>query len=130
MCCAAGQTCTGYSSGDDTYQASSYYAPYQPSVSTGYYQPTSQYVPPATTVYAAGGGGYVAQSSQPPAYYGGYCSTYYAEGPNLPTTRQGECGTVLVIEPGEGVRWAVGWVRLGVVMGVLHAVGGVVFALR
>lgn len=43
----------------------------------------------------------------------------------MPTTRQGECGTVLIIAPSEGVSWAVGLVRLGVLMGVLHAVGGV-----
>lgn len=126
MCCPHGQTCTGYSSGDGAYQPSSYYAP--PEQSTVYYHPTSQYVPPATTVYAAGGGVY--QESQPAQGYGGYCSTYYAEGPNLPTTRQGECGTVLVIEPGEGVRWAMGWGRLMGMLGALHAVGGVLFYRR
>lgn len=127
MCCASGQTCTGWSSGDDTYQPSSYYHP--PEQSTVYYQPTSYYNPPATTVYAAGGG-YNGYDNSQPAVYDGYCSTYYAQGPNLPTTRQGECGTVLVIEPGEGVRWAVGWAKLCGMLFVLHAVGGIMFVWR
>lgn len=48
----------------------------------------------------------------------------------MPTTRQGECGTVLVIEPGEGVRWAMGWLRLAGMLFALHAIGGVLFVWR
>lgn len=54
---------------------------------------------------------------------GGYCSTLYAVGPGLPTTRQGECGTILVTNGGgvgrrrRGGTWLVG--ALVVVVGAV-----------
>jgi hypothetical protein len=38
---------------------------------------------------------------------GGYCSTMFAKGPNLPTTAQGPCGTILILNEASGKR--VGW---------------------
>jgi hypothetical protein len=41
--------------------------------------------------------------------YNGYCSTIFANGPNLPTTAQGVCGTILVLNEanGKGVGWRI-----------------------
>jgi len=68
------------------------------------------YVNAYTTTQQAGGG----------VVYNGYCSTLTANGPGLPTTRQGQCGTILVVNGGDVVR-----VGLGLLGGVL--VGGAAF---
>lgn len=47
-----------------------------------------------TTVYPH----YTTQAVAP--QYVGYCSTLYADGPGLPTTRQGACGTILILNHG------------------------------
>lgn len=59
----------------------------------------------------------VYHSSLPNQYYNGYCSTLFAEGPGLPTTRMGDCGAILVVEPNGAERlmslgmWGLGlWV--------------------
>lgn len=56
--------------------------------------------------------------------YAGYCSTLIADGPGLPTTRAGDCGTILVVSGAgeEGVRR--GWYGWGVPVAV---VGNVLF---
>ena len=79
-----------------------------------------------TTVYNTG-----QQTTQQVVEGGNYCSTLYAHGPNLPTTAAGQCGTILVEEASEGFRREVkGWVRLGVVVVVLQAMGGVLLVRR
>lgn len=132
-CCPNGCSCTGWSG---TYQPTSYYAP-QPSStrrywrpsSTHYWQPQSTYVAPAA---------YTPVQSTPAAVgYGQYCSTLYAHGPNLPTTAQGDCGIILVVNPdqqppppSEGSRNGMGYLRLAIMIGVLQVFGGVLFAWR
>jgi len=86
-----------------------------PSTTTTYWQPSTLYVTtavPTTTVY---GGIYVTegvattvatqqqatteylqQTTTQGVYDQGYCSTLYAHGAGLPTTREGTCGTILV----------------------------------
>ncbi|KAF2720160.1 hypothetical protein K431DRAFT_211368, partial [Polychaeton citri CBS 116435] len=86
-CCPNGQTCQGAAGG---YQPSTYYAP------TTYYTPSPQ----PTTVYVAGGAGGVYQTTTTEPYYGngaGYCSTLIMSGATLPTTAQGDCGTILIL---------------------------------
>ena len=61
---------------------------------------TTQYVVPQTTVV---------QTQQSLYSGGGYCSTLYADGAGLPTTRPGTCGTILVMNRGSRVRSRVGW---------------------
>ena len=61
---------------------------------------------PTSTVVVGGGGVFVGQSTRT-INEAGYCSTLFANGPNLPTTAQGACGTILVLN--EGSRGAIGW---------------------
>lgn len=51
---------------------------------------------------------------------GGYCSTQTMDGPNLPTTAQGQCGTILIV-PSEGTQnlKAVGY-GLGGILVLMH----------
>lgn len=58
----------------------------------------------------------------------GYCSTLYADGPGLPTTRAGQCGTILVLN--EGTRDGIGFVHMAGLVGGLHLLGGLLLALR
>ncbi len=60
--------------------ATYYQQPYNP--------PTTYIVVPAAVVYTTQPAGII---------YNGYCSTLYATGPNLPTTRMGQCGPILVL---------------------------------
>ncbi|KAK5013289.1 hypothetical protein LTR39_003717 [Cryomyces antarcticus] len=116
-CCLNGQTCTGaINGGPTTYlqPATTYYQPY--------YTPTT--VIAVTTV--VGGGGVVVpqattvyQQGNPTTQYNGYCSTLRASGPNLPTTGQGQCGTILIIAGAAG--WNRDWVK---VMGLSFAIQG------
>jgi len=50
--------------------------------------------------------------------YNGYCSTLTMDGPGLPTTRQGDCGTILVVNGGQVVG-----VSLGILGSVVAGVG-------
>lgn len=79
----------------------------QPQVATTYVQ----YTTPAA-------GSVVSQAAA-----GGYCSTLYAVGPGLPTTRQGSCGTILVTSGGGSLRrrggQGAGRLWLSAVVGVL-----------
>lgn len=61
---------------------------------------------------------------------GGFCTTLYAQGDNLPTTANARCGTALVVEAGAGGRsgWMVGGGGGGVV--VLAQVLGAWLVLR
>ncbi|EOD46574.1 hypothetical protein UCRNP2_6677 [Neofusicoccum parvum UCRNP2] len=98
-CCPAGQTCSGGVSAQQittvtvtVIQTQTQYV--QGQGTTVYGGPA--YVQPTTTAYVgAQGGGNV---------YAGYCSTLIADGPGLPTTRAGDCGTILVRGLGKGER--------------------------
>lgn len=68
------------------------------------YQPTSQYVQPATTTYqpqyTPNGGGAVIAGGNPTTtviQQAGFCTTIVADGDNLPTTANARCGTALVV---------------------------------
>jgi hypothetical protein len=52
------------------------------------------YVPPTTSFVVVG------QATSAVPYQGGFCSTLTASGPGLPTTRQGDCGVILVVNHG------------------------------
>ena len=80
------------------------------------YLTTTQYPQTPTTVVQIGSqtsttilsGIFVTESATTPSIvYNSYCSTLIANGPNLPTTAQGVCGTILVISHAD-VR-PVGW---------------------
>ncbi|KAK5174206.1 uncharacterized protein LTR77_001286 [Saxophila tyrrhenica] len=125
-CCPNGCTCTGFAgAGAGGYHATSWYA------TTTEWQPQTTYVAPAPqhTSYVAPAGA--------AGGYQQYCSTLYAHGPNLPTTAQGDCGTILVMDPddvpsgAEGGRVkGVGYGRLGVMVGGLQVLGGMLFLRR
>lgn len=61
---------------------------YTPLTTTYYTSPQRQHTQTTTTTLPAG--------FIPVAAGGYYCSTLYAQGPGLPTTRQGDCGNILV----------------------------------
>jgi len=82
-------------------------------------QPTVTYIGQTTVIVGAGGAHWGGPPSGPPngppngpppgAHFDGYCSTLYANGPNLPTTAAGPCGTILVLNTGVMVRpWVEG----------------------
>ena len=143
-CCQNDCTC---SSGGGDYEPSSYYATttyYQPTstyceeceeqTTTIYQQPTSTYCdeceqPQATTVVVAPAGAYSTTQAYPGAY-SEYCSTQYAQGPGLPTTAQGQCGTILIEEPSEAMRRVVGTIKLIAMVGVLQLLGGLLLVWR
>lgn len=94
-CCPSGSTCEG------TVNAAQI-----TTVTVTQYLTTTQYSQPPTTVVQIGSmttstvvpGIYVSVSTtNPPIVYNGYCSTLVANGPDLPTTAQGTCGTILII---------------------------------
>jgi len=119
-CCLYADSCYGEIVGNNGQYPTSYYqSTYYPS--TTYVQPSTVYVtqPQAgTTVYAP-----VVAATQPvvttyapvvavtqpvvttygpstlqtQAAYAGYCSTLRENGPNLPTTGAGSCGTILIV---------------------------------
>lgn len=114
-CCPAGQTCSGGVSAQQittvtvtVIQTQTQYV--QGQGTTVYGGPA--YVQPTTTAYVgAQGGGNV---------YAGYCSTLIADGPGLPTTRAGDCGTILVVSGAwEGAHGGRGWYGWGVPVAVL-----------
>lgn len=130
-CCPSGSTCSGNLDGSNWYpttttwqQQSTWYP-----TTTTYWQPSTYITTaiPTTTVY----GGIVVPGGVVTSYYtsnqgvtteylqtqaqtvvqgGGYCSTLYANGGNLPTTRAGSCGTILVVN--EGVRSGAAVIRV------------------
>ncbi|KAK5130715.1 hypothetical protein LTR08_001745 [Meristemomyces frigidus] len=135
-CCPSGQTCAGSVGGVGGYQASTYYQTSAPTVTTEYVQQSTYYTPATTTVTNGGGvvvpAGYTQVTTVQTQQYvtGGYCSTLVANGPNLPTTAAGDCGTVLVIAPGEGARLGLGWVKVGMLFMGLQVLGGGLYAWR
>ncbi|KAF2274090.1 uncharacterized protein EI97DRAFT_422985 [Westerdykella ornata] len=64
----------------------------------------------------------VVQEPQQP-YQQGFCSTLTAKGPGLPTTRQGDCGVILVVSEGV-VSWRLlSYMGLSIVLGLQVALG-------
>ncbi|KAF2089369.1 hypothetical protein K490DRAFT_54982 [Saccharata proteae CBS 121410] len=78
-CCPAGSDCSGTVSAAQVTTVT---------VTVTAYQTVAQ----QTTEYPA----YVQPATTTEGYYNGYCSTLIANGPGLPTTREGSCGTILV----------------------------------
>lgn len=118
-CCPDGQSCSG---SVDTAAVSTVtvYASYP--VTTTVTSPNTVVVagaPPATTVVTSNvdtvvvAGATTSVSESVIAAGGGYCSTLYADGPNLPTTRAGDCGTILVVNDAIAL-WGDAWVVLEV----------------
>ena len=59
--------------------------------------------------------------------------TIYAHGPGLPTTRQGDCGLILIEEPGQvndAANVRPSFARVAFVVGLSHVLGVVLFAWR
>ncbi|KAJ9635255.1 hypothetical protein H2199_008743 [Coniosporium tulheliwenetii] len=85
-CCPAGQQCQGVVAA----------AVQTVTVTVNNYVPTTVYNQPTNVVVA---GVPVVYTTQNPGniVYAGYCSTLIANGPGLPTTRAGDCGTILVV---------------------------------
>ncbi|KAF2193450.1 hypothetical protein K469DRAFT_549716 [Zopfia rhizophila CBS 207.26] len=57
-------------------------------------------------------------------YQGGFCSTLTMDGPGLPTTREGACGTILVVNEGASRAFSYG---LGIFVVVFHLALGRMF---
>lgn len=95
-CCANGQTCAGAIGGATTLYpvvvtVTSYYTGGGAVAPGGYYTiTTTVYNTPATTPY-------VTATTTSINLIQGYCSTLTANGPGLPTVRQGSCGEILVV---------------------------------
>lgn len=113
-CCPSGQACSGTVNAQSVTTVTVTVVQTQ----TQYLQPqpTTQYVGPAyaqptTTAYVGAAGGGV---------YAGYCSTLIADGPGLPTTRAGDCGTILVVSDAwDGAHGSRGWYGWGVPVAVV-----------
>ncbi|KAK7533744.1 uncharacterized protein J3D65DRAFT_631188 [Phyllosticta citribraziliensis] len=120
-CCPSGSTCSGHVDQSQiktvtvtVYQTQTQYVGNQPNtvccggaVGGGTYYTTTQ-----PNAYVGAGGGYLGNNGG--NQYNGYCSTMYAEGPGLPTTREGACGTILIVNDaprigGGGDRGWYGW---------------------
>lgn len=76
-----------------------------------------------TTVYVQ-----TTTAQQTTNYNGVYCSTLYAKGPGLPTTRAGDCGTILVVNKAARSVRALGVFALPLM--ILHILGGLLLHLR
>ncbi len=63
-------------------------------------------------------------------YGGNYCSTYTAQGPQVPTTARGQCGTILIVPASEAIQQALSWVKLATLVIGLQALGVLAFAGR
>jgi hypothetical protein len=136
VCCPSGQSCNSYSGGGGAggyQQTTSVWQ--QPT--TTWQQATSTYYPPATTTWQASGvvvpAGATTVYTQPyttQQYYGGYCSTQTMVGLSGPTTGTGQCGTILIVPPNEAIRKSLGWMKLGIMVMGLQALGALVFAGR
>lgn len=108
---------TGYNYGQAN--PTTYVAPVvQTTIYTTYYQPTTTYYQPAPVVV------YI---STPGIIYNGYCSTLYATGPGLPTTRPGQCGTILVLN--DAPRARAGWGGIAKWAGLVILVHSAVYAV-
>jgi hypothetical protein len=57
---------------------------------------------------------------------GAYCSTLTMNGPGLPTTRQGDCGTILVVNEGKPSLKTLGY-GMAIVVGFMHLALGRMF---
>lgn len=121
-CCPQGETCSG-TVNEAQIQT----------VTVTQYLTTTQYQQVGTTVVQVGGqsttttyaGIYVTEGTTTTSHnniiYNGYCSTLTANGPNEPTTAQGGCGTILVINSAD-VR-VIGWRLPALIVGFYGALG-------
>jgi len=80
------------------------------------------YVQATTTVQPV----YVAQTTAVVVQGGNYCATLTENGPGLPTTRPGYCGTILIVSGAERAIRVVG-VGVGIVVVLLHVALGRMF---
>ncbi|OCK78359.1 hypothetical protein K432DRAFT_95949 [Lepidopterella palustris CBS 459.81] len=119
-CCPTGSTCSGSINAEaiTTITVQSYITS---TISPVYVQHTSVVYVQATTVAPV----YVAHTSAA-VVYNGYCSTLVESGPGLPTTRQGDCGTILIVNAGRILGPGVG-IGLGVLVGAGYFVAGRMF---
>jgi len=113
-CCPSGSQCGGTVN------------PAQITTITEYLTTTTQYPQAPSTNVQIGSktttvlpGIILTQCTTTPIVYNGYCSTLTANGPGLPTTAQGKCGTILVINRAD-VR-SMGW-KLPVLIIAFHGV--------
>jgi hypothetical protein len=77
----------------------------------------TSYVSPTTAVQVVS----TSTTSQNNVVYTGYCSTLIANGPNNPTTAQGHCGTILVLNAA-GVR-CIDWRLPALIVGFYGVLG-------
>lgn len=114
-CCASGAQCGGNVNAAGVSTATVYATNYATTTATVAGQNTVVVAgaPQGTTTTSVVQGPFVAASTatttttgqvSAAAAGGGYCSTYYANGNNLPTTYQGSCGTVLVLNDARSIR--------------------------
>ncbi|ORY12855.1 hypothetical protein BCR34DRAFT_481942 [Clohesyomyces aquaticus] len=71
---------------------------------------------------------YNVPTTNPVVGQGGFCSTLTMVGPGLPTTAQGECGTILVVNQGTTNFKALGYVVSSIIV-VLHLALGRMFGM-
>lgn len=106
-CCPYGGTCSGPAPAVistvtvyQSYPVTTTMVQVQPTTPIATYtEPTAVVVAGATTTTTT-----PIYTPTPVEVGGGYCSTLYAKGPNLPTTAAGQCGTILVVSEGSLVR--------------------------
>lgn len=133
-CCPNGETCSGWAGGGGGYSPTSWTTYWQPT--TTEWQPTTTVWQPTTyvaTTTVEGGGAVVPagnQNTEPNYGNGQYCSTLVEEGPNLPTTAPGSCGTILIVEPSEAIRQVVGLTKILALVIGLQALGGMTLFRR
>lgn len=140
-CCPSGNTCSWLSNSvvgccpDGSTCGGTVNAAQIETVTVTEYLTTTQYQQVGSTVVEVGGqttttvvpGIYVTETqtttgtSRNNIVYNGYCSTMIANGPNLPTTAQGGCGTILVISAAD-VR-PVGWRLPALIIGFYGLLG-------
>lgn len=129
VCCPEGEEC--YEEENQWQSTSEWEQP-----TTTYWQQTSQWEPtttewqqttewePTTTEWEPTTNQWEQTTTEP--YYTNqeYCSTLVETGPNLPTTAESDCGTILIVSPSQATREVVGWIRLGIMVLLLQALGG------
>jgi hypothetical protein len=134
-CCASGYSCSMLSNGvvgccpSGSQCGGTVNAAQITTVTVTQYLTTTQYPQTPSTVVQVGSktttvlpGIYVTTSTTNPSIaYNGYCSTLIAHGPDLPTTAQGVCGPILVINRAD-VR-SMGW-KLPVLITAFHGALG------
>jgi len=130
VCCPEGEEC--YEEEDQWETTSEWQQP-----TTTYWQPTSQWEqtttewqqttewePTTTTEWQHTSEWEQTTTTEP--YYTNqeYCSTLVETGPNLPTTAEAGCGTILIVTPSRATREVVGWIRVGLTVLLFQALGG------